>query len=62
MYFIYLFLGAPGLRCCVRAVSHCCEWGLLSRAAPRLPTVAAPVVGALDLVSLLLVKPSWIRD
>ena len=62
MYFIYLFLGAPGLRCCARAGSHCCEWGLLSRAVPGLPTVAAPVVGALDLVSLLLMKPSRIRD
>ena len=27
--FIYLFLAALGLRCCVRAFSSCSEWGLL---------------------------------
>ena len=29
IYFIYLFLAALGLRCCVRASSSCCERGLL---------------------------------
>ena len=28
-YFIYLFLAALGLRCCARAFSSFCEWGLL---------------------------------
>ena len=27
--FIYLFLAAVGLRCCVWAFSSCSEWGLL---------------------------------
>ena len=27
--FIYLFLAALGLRCCVRAFFSCSEWGLL---------------------------------
>ena len=26
---IYLFLAALGLRCCMRALSSCGEWGLL---------------------------------
>ena len=29
IYFIYLFLAALGLRCCVRAFSSCGEQGLL---------------------------------
>ena len=28
IYFIYLFLAALGLRCCMRAFSSCCEQGL----------------------------------
>ena len=30
IYFIYLFLAALGLHCCVRAFSSCSEWGPLS--------------------------------
>ena len=30
MYFIYLFLGTPGLFYHAQALSHCSEWGLLS--------------------------------
>ena len=29
IYFMYLFLAALGLRCCMRAFSSCREWGLL---------------------------------
>ena len=29
IYFIYLFLAALGLHCCMRAFSSCGEWGLL---------------------------------
>ena len=29
IYFIYLFLAALGLHCCVRALSSCGEWELL---------------------------------
>ena len=36
IFFIYLFLAALGLRCCVQAFSSCSEWGLLFVAVHRL--------------------------
>ena len=36
IYFIYLFLAALGLRCCVRAFCSCSEWGPLLIAVHRL--------------------------
>ena len=44
--FIYLFLAALGLRCCVRAFSSCGERGLLFLAVCRLLTVGFSCCGA----------------
>ena len=43
-YFIYLFLAALGLRCCVRAFSSCSERGLLFVAVHGLLTAVASLV------------------
>ena len=43
-YFIYLFLAALGLRCCVRAFSSCSERGLLFVAARGLLIAVASLV------------------
>ena len=42
--FIYLFMAALGLHCCVRAFSSCSEWELLIIAVRRLLTVVASLV------------------
>ena len=42
--FIYLFLAALGLRCCVRAFSSCGERGLLFVAVRGLLIAVAPLV------------------
>ena len=42
--FIYLFLAALGLRCCVRTFSSCSEQGLLFVAVCRLFIAVASVV------------------
>ena len=42
--FIYLFLAALGLRCCVWAFSSCSEWGLLFIAVHGLLTAVASLV------------------
>ena len=42
--FIYLFLAALGLRCCVWAFSSCGEWGLLFIAVCRLLIAVASLV------------------
>ena len=42
--FIYLFLAALGLRCCVRAFSSCGERGLLFVAVRRLLIAVASLV------------------
>ena len=44
IYFIYLFLVALGLRCCVWAFSSCGEWGLLFIAVRRLLIAVASLV------------------
>ena len=44
IYFIYLFLAALGLHCCVRAFSSCSEWGLLLAAVCRLLIAVASLV------------------
>ena len=44
IYFIYLFLAALGLRCCLQAFSNCSEWGLLFVAVLRLLLAVAPLV------------------
>ena len=44
IYFIYLFLAALGLRCCVRAFSSCGKRGLLFVAVHRLLTAVASLV------------------
>ena len=44
IYFIYLFLAALGLRCCVRAFSGCSEWGLLFVAVRELLSAVASFV------------------
>ena len=44
IYFIYLFLAALGLRCCVRAFSSCVELGLLFLAVCGLLIVVASLV------------------
>ena len=46
IYFIYLFLAALGLRCCVRAFSSCGERGLLFVAVRGLLIVVASRCGA----------------
>ena len=43
-YFIYLFLAALGLHCCVRAFSSCGERGLLFLALRGLLTAVASLV------------------
>ena len=45
IYFIYLFLAALGLPCCVRAFSSCGEWGLLFVAVRGLLIVVASHCG-----------------
>ena len=42
--FIYLFLAALGLCCCMQAFSSCSEQGLLFFAVPRLLTAVASLV------------------
>ena len=42
--FVYLFLAALGLRCCVRAFSSCSEWGLGFVAVHELLIVVASLV------------------
>ena len=42
--FIYLFLAALGLRCCVQAFSSCSEWGLLFVAVHGLLIVVVSLV------------------
>ena len=42
--FIYLFLAALGLCCCVRAFSSCSEWGLLFIVVHRLLIAVASLV------------------
>ena len=42
--FIYLFMAALGLRCCVRAFSSCSEWGLLFPAVLGLLVAVASLV------------------
>ena len=42
--FIYLFLAALGLHCCVRAFSSCGEWGLLFVVVRGLLTAVASLV------------------
>ena len=44
IYFIYLFLAALGLRCCVRAFSSCGERGLLFVAVHGLLIAVASLV------------------
>ena len=44
IYFIYLFLAALGLHCCVRPFSSCGERGLLFVAARRLSIAVASLV------------------
>ena len=44
IYFTYLFLAALGLRCCSRAFSSCCEWGLLFIAVRELLIAVASLV------------------
>ena len=44
MYFIYSFLAALGLRCCVRAFSSCGKRGLLFIAVHRLLIAVASLV------------------
>ena len=44
IYFIYLFLAALGLRCCVRAFSNCGERGLLFVAVRGLLNAVASLV------------------
>ena len=44
IYFIYLFLAVLGLRCCVRALSSCSEWGPLFVVVRRLLIVVASLV------------------
>ena len=43
-YFIYLFLAALGLRCCMQAFSSCGEWGLLFVAVRGLLIAVASLV------------------
>ena len=47
--FIYLFLAALGLRCCVRAFSSCGEWGLLFVVVHGLPIAVASLVAEVGL-------------
>ena len=42
--FIYLFLAALGLRCCVQAFSSCSKWGLLFVAVRGLLIAVASLV------------------
>ena len=42
---IYLFLAVLGLHCCARALSSCCEQGLLFVVVQGLLTAAASLVG-----------------
>ena len=44
IYFIYLFLAALGLRCCMQAFSSCGERGLLFVAVRRLLIAVASLV------------------
>ena len=44
VFFLYLFLAALGLRCCVQAFSSCGEQGLLFVAVHRLLIVVASLV------------------
>ena len=44
IYFIFLFLAALGLRCCMRAFSSCGERGLLFVAVQRLLIVVVSLV------------------
>ena len=44
IYFIYLFLAALGLRCCVQASSSCGEQGLLFVAVRKLLIAVASLV------------------
>ena len=44
IYFIYLFLAALGLRCCMQAFSSCSEWGLLLVAVRGLLIAVASLV------------------
>ena len=44
LFFIYLFLAALGLRCCVGALSSCGEWGLLFIAVHGLLIAVASLV------------------
>ena len=44
IYFIYLFLAALGLRCCVQASSSCGKWGLLFVAVHGLLIAVASLV------------------
>ena len=44
IYFVYLFLAALGLCCCVQVFSSCGEWGLLFVAVSGLLTVVASLV------------------
>ena len=44
IYFIYLFLAALVLHCCVRAFSSCGKWGLLFVAVRGLLIAAASLV------------------
>ena len=48
IYFIYLFLAALGLHCCMWVFSSCGEWGLLFVAAHGLLIAVASLVVVVD--------------
>ena len=44
LFYLFLYLAALGLRCCMRAFSSCSKWGLLFIAVRRLLIAVASLV------------------